>query len=153
MKISDNGVNLIKHFEGFVHYVYKDAAGHPTIGYGHLIKSGEKFTSITKKEGIMLLKNDLIQFENGINRLVRVPLTQGEFDALVSFAFNLGNGALQRSTLLMKLNRLEYGDAADEFTRWVYAGGRRLKGLVRRREAERAMFLGEDIIFEEKGEF
>ena len=79
--------------------------------------------------------------ERAVLRLITVPLSDGQFDALVSFTFNLGSGALQRSTLRRKVNRQEYEDAALEFGKWVWAGGRRLKGLINRRKAEAALFL------------
>ena len=82
-----------------------------------------------------------MRFERAVLRLWPVPLTQGQYDALVSFSFNLGAGALQSSTLRRKIMRGDYEGAADEFPRWVFAGGRRMVGLVRRREAKRALFL------------
>jgi GH24 family phage-related lysozyme (muramidase) len=84
---------------------------------------------------------DLAPREVAVSRLITVPLNQNQFDALVSFVFNLGSGALQCSTLRRRLNAGAYLEAADEFPKWVYAGGRKLKGLVRRREAERILFL------------
>ena len=92
-------------------------------------------------EGEEMLKRDLERFERGVHRLCPVPLTQGQYDALVSFSFN--TGSLSVSTLRKKLLRGDYEGAADEFPRWVFAGGRRLAGLVRRREAERILFLSE----------
>jgi GH24 family phage-related lysozyme (muramidase) len=96
---------------------------------------------ITEEEGLELLMLDIAKFERGVNRLIDVPLNQNQFDALTSFAFNLGNGSLQASTLRKKLNREDYEGAADEFPRWVFAGGRKLRGLVKRRYAERELFL------------
>ena len=96
---------------------------------------------ITEEEGLELLMLDIAKFERGVNRLIDVPLNQNQFDALTSFAFNLGNGSLQASTLRKKVNREDYEGAADEFPRWVFAGGRKLNGLVKRRYAERALFL------------
>ena len=92
-------------------------------------------------EGEEMLKRDLERYERGVHRLCPVPLSQGQYDALVSFFFILGAGALQSSTLRRKIMREDYEGAADEFPRWVFAAGRRLAGLVRRREAERALFL------------
>ena len=89
-----------------------------------------------------LLRRDVESAERAVVRLIRVPLEDGQFDALGSFAFNLGAGALQRSTLRRKVNRGEHGAVPAEFRRWVFAGGRRLKGLVRRREAEAALYAG-----------
>ena len=96
---------------------------------------------ITEEEGLELLMLDIAKFERGVNRLIDAPLNQNQFDALTSFAFNLGNGSLQASTLRKKVNREDYEGAADEFPRWVFAGGRKLNGLVKRRYAERALFL------------
>lgn len=145
MKTSYRGVNFISEFEGFEGKIYKDAAGLPTIGYGHLLKTGEekRFSrGITKAEAIQLLKEDVRESEQAVSRLVEVNITQNEFDALVSFTFNVGQGNLRSSTLLRKLNENDKNEAADQFLRWNKAGGRVLNGLVRRREAERAMFLG-----------
>lgn len=139
--ITQEGLDLIKSFEGFSPTVYLCSAGVPTIGYGHAIKRGEQFTSISQEDAENILAKDVEVAEKGVLRLISVPLSDGQFDALVSFSFNLGTGALQRSTLRQKVNREEYTDASDEFLKWVRAGGRIVKGLVRRREAERRMFL------------
>jgi len=143
--VTQTGLGLIKRFEGFSPVVYLDAAGLPTIGYGHLIRAGEDFAAgVTEAQALDLLANDVQAAERSVLRLINVPLTNNEFDALVSFTFNLGAGALQRSTLRRKLNRDEREAAAEEFLKWVWAGGRRLKGLIRRRDAERALFLEPD---------
>lgn len=140
--ITQEGIDLIKRFEGFSATVYICPAGYPTIGYGHLVREAEQYEQgITEAEAEDLLRRDVHAAENAVLRLIDVPLTDGQFDALVSFTFNLGSGALQRSTLRRKLNRQEYASVAGEFGRWVWAGGHRLKGLVRRRRAERAVFL------------
>lgn len=138
MKISERGLQLIKHFEGLRLEAYRCPADVPTIGYGHTlgVKMGDRITQDQAEE---LLRKDLAIFERGVNKAVTALITQGQYDALVSFAYNLGLGALQGSTLLRKLNAGE--DASGEFGRWVHAGGKRLDGLVRRREAERALFL------------
>jgi Phage-related lysozyme (muraminidase) len=142
MKISSNGLELIQHFEGFEGEVYVDAAGYPTIGYGHLIKAGEDFSSgISHAQAVKLLKQDVGFAENAVKRLIRIPLSQSQFDALVSFTFNLGGGALQRSTLRRKVNRHEHLEVPDELMRWVWAGGRRLRGLIRRRAAEAQLYI------------
>lgn len=147
--ISGRGLDLIKHYEGFSRVAYKCPAGLWTIGYGHLIKKAEEVAylhprgvEISEAEAEDLLLGDVKAAENAVYRLVRAPITQGQFDALVSFTYNLGAGALQRSSLLRKLNRSEYQASAREFSRWVFAGGRRLRGLMRRREDEAEMFLG-----------
>ncbi len=137
--ITQDGINLIKRFEGFEPNIYLDATGLPTIGYGHLLRQGEAemFKSgISPEAGEALLIKDVLSAEQAVLRLIRVPLTDGQFDALVSFTFNLGSGALQRSTLRRKVNREEHEEVPEQFLRWVWAGGRRLRGLVRRREAE-----------------
>lgn len=143
MKISAQGIGLLIHFEGFRDKAYRDSTGTWTIGYGSTkgVHPGQR---MTREQASIRLYSDVDQAEAAVNRLVTVPLTQGQFDALVSFVYNLGPGALAKSTLLSRLNAGDYPGAADEFLRWVKAGGRRLQGLVRRRAAERAMFLSED---------
>jgi GH24 family phage-related lysozyme (muramidase) len=142
MKISDKGLSLIKRFEGLYLQQYKCPAGYWTIGYGHLIARGEQIPLVvTEADADAWLQKDVGDAERAVGRLVRVAINQNQFDALVSFTFNLGAGALQRSTLRAKLNRGEYDDAASEFSRWTLAGGRRLPGLVKRRAAEKLMFM------------
>lgn len=141
MKTSFKGIKLIKDSEATVLHVYKDAVGLPTIGTGHLIKKGEVFTTITAQQADELLMQDLVQFEKGVSSLVKVPLNQNQFDALVSFSFNLGLGNLGSSTLLKKLNASDYAGASLEFSKWTKAGGIVLAGLVKRRAAEKALFL------------
>lgn len=138
-QITKQGIDLIKRFEGFEPEIYLDAAGLPTIGYGHLLRPGEAEMfagGISEAAGEALLIKDVAIAERAVLRLIKVPLTDGQFDALVSFTFNLGNGALQRSTLRRKVNREEHDEVPAEFIRWVWAGGRKLRGLVRRREVE-----------------
>ena len=142
--INQDGLDLIKHHEGFSTKVYICPAGHPTIGYGHLILSHEDFSKgITKLQAEDLLRKDVQIAERAVLRLISVPLTDGQFNALVSFTFNLGGGALQRSTLRRKINREEHTEVPEQFMRWVWAGGRRLKGLVRRRDAESKIYMFE----------
>lgn len=141
--ISQQGLALIKRFEGFSPTIYFDAAGLPTIGYGHLLRPGEAemfARGISEEAGIALLIKDVQKAEQAVLRLVHVPLSEGQFDALVSFTFNLGSGALQRSTLRRKVNREEHADVPPEFMRWVWAGGKKLRGLIRRRDAEAALY-------------
>ena len=143
-RITEDGLRLIRRFEGFSATPYICPAGYPTVGYGHVVKPQEmeRFAAgITEDEANALLQKDVGVAERAVLRLISVPLTDGQFDALVSFTFNLGAGALQRSTLRRKINREEYAEAAPEFLKWVWAGGRKLKGLVRRREAEAALYL------------
>lgn len=131
---------LIKSFEGLELEAYLCPADIWTIGYGHTgnVKEGDR---ITKAEAEALLDKDLRTFRNGVKRLVKVPLNENQFGALVSFSYNLGLGSLQNSTLLKMLNAGDYTGAADQFLRWNKSGGKVLTGLVRRREAERAVFL------------
>ena len=141
--ITQQGINLIKRFEGFEPKIYLDAAGLPTIGYGHLLLPGEDEmfrNGISEAAGEALLIKDVLLAEQAVCRLIKVPLTDGQFDALVSFAFNLGYGALQRSTLRRKVNLEEHEEVPDQFLRWVWAGGRKLRGLIRRRKREAILY-------------
>jgi len=140
MRISQTGIDLIKQFEGFRSKAYICPAGVLTIGYGSTGKHVQPGMSINTAYGEKLLREDVSRFESAVNRLVTVPMSQGQFDALVSFAFNVGEGALAKSTLLRKLNAGDYAGAAHEFKRWNRGGGRVLAGLVRRREAEAKLF-------------
>lgn len=141
MKISQQGIDLIRRFEGCALKVYKDTAGHNTIGIGHRIKSGEVFGTITVEDAEILLSKDLHVAEDAITALVKKPLKQCQFDALASFVFNLGSQALITSTLLKELNTGNYIGAANEFKRWDYSGGKVLEGLTKRRAAEVFLFL------------
>lgn len=140
-----NNLELIKEFEGFSSEPYTCPAGVDTIGYGSTryadgstVKLGDK--SITKDEAVELMKATLGEYEDAVNKYVIAPLTQNQFDALVSFAYNVGAGNLKSSTLLKKLNRQDYVGAAEEFIRWNRGGGKVLAGLTRRRMAERTLF-------------
>lgn len=140
-RLTPNGYALIKRFEGFSAYVYNDAAGYPTIGYGHKIKPGEVFDEpMSERAAFSLLVNDISRFEKCVNESVKVPISQNMFNSLVSFAYNVGCGAFRRSTLLLKLNKGDYIGAYNEFDRWVKAGNKKLRGLVVRREAEKELF-------------
>jgi lysozyme len=141
--VTRHGIELIKRFEGFEPRIYLDAAGYPTIGFGHLVRGYEREAfknGISEAAGEELLINDIIAAEQAVLRLIKVSLTDGQFDALVSFTFNLGGGALQRSTLRRKVNREEHTDVPVEFMKWVWAGGKKLKGLIRRRSAESLLY-------------
>ena len=145
MQTSDKGIALIKQFEGCKLTAYQDSVGVWTIGYGwtqpvdgKTIRAG---MTIKQETAERLLKTGLVSYESDVSRLVKVGLTQGQFDALVSFTYNLGTRSLSTSTLLRKLNAGDYAGAANEFPRWNKAGGKVLSGLSRRREAERALFL------------
>jgi lysozyme len=144
MKISNKGVGLVKHFEGLFLMSYLCPAQVWTIGYGHTgithndgtVKRGMKITQ-EKAEGLLAMDLNT-KYAPDVTRMVKVPLTQNQFDALVSFHFN--TGALGKSTLLRKLNAGDYQGAAAEFGKWTRGGGRVLPGLVRRRKAERHLF-------------
>lgn len=142
MTPSADCVELIKRFEAFRSNPYLCPAGRPTIGYGHTAGVTMQTSEITQRGAEQLLAQDLASIARAVCSLVAVPLAQGQFDALVSFAFNAGIGALQSSTLLRLLNAGDSAGAADEFVRWVHANGKELPGLVRRRAAERSLFLG-----------
>lgn len=139
MRISQHGLDLIKEFEGLRLSAYICPAGVPTIGYGTTagVKVGQ---TITKERAEEMLRADVAAFERHVLRLVKVPLTQGQFDALVAFVYNVGAGAFEKSTMLRQLNAGLYADAARQFDRWNKAGGKVLAGLTRRRAAERALF-------------
>lgn len=139
LRTSDAGIALIKRFESFCATVYRCPAGKPTIGYGHVVLLGEQFGTITEADAIELLRHDLAIAEGAVRRLITVPLTQSQFDALVSFTFNVGEGALEKSTLRRRINQGNWALAKSELLRWVYAGGKKLKGLVARREEEAGM--------------
>ena len=148
MNISERGLAFIKGFESFRAYPYWDSARPPvaTIGYGSTYyPDGRRVRisdpPITEAQAIELMLEVLREFEAGITDALRVDVTQSQFDALVSWAFNVGINAARNSTLMEKLNNGDYLGAADQFQRWNRAGGRVLNGLTRRREAERELFL------------
>lgn len=154
MKTSPEGINLIKRFEGFSPVAYyateeEKRQGKQTIGYGHVIKEGEAFREpMTEPQAVELLKKDISWAENAVREKVKenVPLSQHQFDALVSFVFNLGAGALGSSTLLNRLNSGQHERCVGEFGRWVYQRGKGnrltpLAGLVKRRAAEALMWM------------
>lgn len=143
MNTSEAGIALIRRFEGLRLQPYDDGAGYMSIGYGHRIRPGERFDSITVWQAEEILRADLVPAEQAVNRLVTVPINQSQFDALVSFVFNVGPGAFAESTMLRLLNGGDEVGACAEFARWHHAGGRRMKGLLRRRLAEAALFLSE----------
>lgn len=140
MHINAAGLELIKTFEGFSPTPYICPAGIRTIYYGHICRAWESYDG-TREQGEAYLRQDLTVAEDAVPRLIKVHLTENQFSALVSFVFNLGSGSLQRSTLRSKLNRREYMSASGEFEKWVYAAGKKLSGLVARRECERKLFL------------
>lgn len=143
--VSISGTNFVKQLEQLRLMPYKDIAGHPTIGYGHLVLPDEHFVLITPVQAENLLMRDLADVARTINGCVKVPLTQNEFDALASFTFNVGKNALLTSTLLSKLNASNYQGAAAEFLLWDRAMENgmlvQVPGLARRRRAECELFL------------
>jgi lysozyme len=139
MKTSKDGLQLIKDFEGLELNAYKCAAGVWTIGYGH-IKGVQEGMSISEARANEMLNEELTEYENYINKGVTVPLSQCQFDAMVSWVYNLGNGNLSSSTLLKVLNSGDYAGVPAQMLRWNKAGGKVLAGLTRRRQAEADMF-------------
>ena len=139
MKTSQRGIDLIKKFEGCKLQPYHCSAGVLTIGYGHTGADVRPGTVITQATAEELLRKDLAKFEEGVARLAK-KTTQGQFDALVAFAFNLGLGALSSSTLLKMHNDGKYSEAAEQFHRWNKAAGKVLLGLIKRRAAESELY-------------
>jgi len=139
MKCSQEGLALIKKFEGCKLKAYKCSAGVWTIGYGHTagVKEGDV---ISQPEADKLLEEDIAKFEDYVNDNVIVELNEGQFDALVAWTFNLGVGNLRQSTMLRKLNEGDYQSVPSEMNRWNKAGGKTLDGLIRRRKAEGLLF-------------
>ncbi len=140
MKTSQNGIDLIKKFEGFSAIPYKCMAGKLTIGYGHVIKHYENYKKLTTEEAEEILKKDVEFVENFINKNVSKKLNQNQFDALVSLVFNIGVGNFGASTLLKYLNSCEFEKAANEFDRWIYVKKVKSKGLAKRRKMEKELF-------------
>ena len=145
MSVSNKGVDLICEFEGKRLVAYDDGVGIWTIGFGTIkypngvrVKKGDTCTLDQAKE---YMRHDLIEFEHTVNSSVKVPLNQNQFDALVSLAYNIGSNAFKSSTLVKKLNTGDYQGAADQFNVWVNAGGKRMQGLVNRRDREKLLFL------------
>lgn len=164
MRISPNGLHVTKYFESCKLQAYLCPAGVWTIGYGHTGPDVHKGMTITQQRAEELLEIDIRRFESAVGKMVARAVSQGQFDALVDFAFNKGSQALAGSSLLRKLNAGDFSGAADEFLRWIYGGDgtkngidddgdglvdepgerQRLRGLVRRALAQRALFLGHD---------
>jgi len=141
--INQNGLDLIKSFEGWEACWYRDIAGYPTIGYGHLIKSGEPYysgTCISTDQGESILRSDVGVAETCVNNGVSVALNGNQFSALVSFTFNLGCGSFSSSTLLKRVNEGDFAQVCPELLRWNHAGGQVVAGLTRRRQAECDLF-------------
>ena len=145
MSVSNKGVDLICEFEGKRLAAYDDGVGVWTIGFGTIkypngvrVKKGDTCTLEQAKD---YMRHDLIEFEHTVNSSVKVPLNQNQFDALVSLAYNIGSSAFKSSTLVKKLNTGDYQGAADQFNVWINAGGKRMQGLVNRRDREKLLFL------------
>lgn len=140
MKISENGIELIKNFEGYKEKAYKCPAGVWTIGYGHTqgVREGDSCTQAQAKD---FLLSDLKTIERVINANVKQKITQNQFDALCSFTYNVGISAFAHSTLLKFLNQRNYFLAADQFDRWVFINGKVSNGLKNRRTKEKELFL------------
>lgn len=145
MKISENGIKFIANWEGKRNSAYKDAVGLWTIGIGHLIKKGEAFPKVmTDQQVYDLFRKDVAGFENAVNNAVKVQITQNQFDALVSLAFNIGIGAFAGSSVVRNLNAKNYTEAANSFLKWnkgtVNGKLVEILGLTNRRKAERDLF-------------
>lgn len=143
MNISPQGLGLIKRFEGLHLKTYIDPVGIPTIGYGTTVANGRPVKmgmTITEEEAEEFLYADLQRFEDYVNQALLVPVSQEQFDALVSFVYNLGPTNFRNSTLLRLINQGRFAEAQPQFLRWNRAGGKILKGLTRRRLAEAALF-------------
>jgi lysozyme len=157
MQMSENGLELLKQWEGFELKVYKDSAGLPTIGVGHLITKSEQSSGniviagapipyangLTDQQVLDLLSQDVQPAESSVNNGVKVELNQNQFDALVSFTFNVGGGSFSSSTLLKVLNQGQYDQVPDQLRRWNKAGGKVVQGLVNRRENEVNLWNGQ----------
>ncbi len=143
MNISEEGINLIKKFEGCELEAYQDAVGVWTIGYGHT-KNVQEGQVIKQKEAESMLLHELLEYCDHVEKAVLVDLTQNQFDALVSWTYNLGPSNLNRSTMLKVVNANNMGEVPTQIKRWNKAGGKVLDGLVRRRKAEALMFEGKD---------
>lgn len=144
-RINQLGLAIVKRYEGMSRHAYKCPAGYWTIGcYGHRVKPSERFNEpLTDKSMDQLLESDLSEACKAVQRLIKVPVRDNQFSALVSFTFNLGSGCLQRSVLRARLNRSEYKEAGQAFMLYVRASGRVLKGLLNRRHDEMMLFMRE----------
>lgn len=133
---------LIRKYEGFSPIPYRCPAGYWTVGYGHVLQPGERYDApISEEYAIQLLMKDIHHAEQAVSRLIPAQLTPGQRAALISFVFNVGGGALQRSTLRRRAARGEHLEAAEEFPKWVWARGKKLPGLMKRRAEERKVYL------------
>ena len=144
LKSSRLAVELIISSESFRSKAYQDSGGVWTIGFGTTdgVKEGD---TITVEDAFSRLIDHIEMVERELYRLIDTHITQGEFDAMVSFVYNIGTGAFAKSTILKKINESNFGEAAKEFNRWVYDNGKKLKGLIARRKKEEALFRGESV--------
>ncbi len=134
------GIKLIKTFEGFKPTPYVCSGGYLTIGYGHKLLPSDTYKIITEEKAQQILEHDLRRIERAVIKYIDSEINDNQFAALVSFTFNAGPAALQRSTLRQKVNYGQYDEVPKEFLRWVYAGGKRINGLVKRRKIEGELF-------------
>jgi lysozyme len=146
MRLTESGIELIKSFEGFRSEAYRDPAGVWTIGYGHTSAAGEprvaEGMTVSRSEADAILRRDAANFSRQLNRALRVQLTDEQFSALVSFTYNVGPENLRRSSVLEAVNKSDFASVPRRLSLWTKAGGRVLPGLVKRRAAEAAMFVG-----------
>lgn len=140
MEYSNNGLAMTKGFEGLRLTAYQDVAGVWTVGFGHTGPDVHEGLILTQAEADALLRKDLASAVAMVNSAVKIAVTQNQFDALVDFCFNAGSGNFLHSTLLRNMNRGDFVTAQAQFGQWVHAGGKVEPGLVRRREAEAALF-------------
>lgn len=139
-----NAIDLIKQFEGFRPEAYQDSVGVWTIGYGTTIINNQPVKqgmTITQDQALQLVQQEVNKLWSKIESILKVKINDNQMNALVDFAYNLGFGSLKNSTLMRLVNESKFDEAANQFPRWVYAGGKVLPGLVRRREAEKQLFL------------
>lgn len=140
MQISQQAIELIKKFEGYSQVPYLCPAGYPTIGYGHKIAKNEKYDKISCHLAQDLLLIDLTKVQFSVLNNIHYPLNQNQFGAIVCFTYNVGGGALQRSTLRQKINYGNLEEVGQELLKWVHVGSRKIAGLARRRQAEVELF-------------
>lgn len=141
MKMSANGLDMLQDLEGVRYVAYLDTGGVWTIGVGHTGPEVVKGLRADHTQVMKWLEEDVVEAEDCVNSVVKVPLTQNQFDSLVSFVFNVGVNAFRSSTMLKRLNAGDYEGAANQFSRWVYDNGKRINGLVLRRKLEAENFV------------
>lgn len=140
-QVDSDGLSFTKEFEGYSPFVYKDSGGVATVGFGHALQKGEHMkTPLMGPEAEKLLESDMQGKEKALNKLVKVPLRQEQFNALADFTYNVGEANLKKSTLLRKVNKSQHTEVPQEFLRWIYDAGREVEGLVLRRRAEARLY-------------